>query len=284
MKVFWLFLLIGVFQGINSIKENLKWVRVNVPQYRVPGETALLQCEYNLGNDKLYSVKWYKDHEEFYRFVPKFKPQTTSYKVEGVHVDMYKSDSKKVVLHSVNWKTSGTYKCEVSAEAPSFASAQSEAKMEVVTLPHEDPVIKGVKDQYSIGDEIVLNCTSGRSRPASILHWYINEQQIQKPEALIQYPIEIHPKGLVTSTLGLKFHLSNRHFLGGSMRVKCVASILPTLFGDERESDVQSLPIMRDMREALLLVRSSSSHHTDPMVYILLLGIIFSSVFSTYMK
>lgn len=45
---------------------------------------------------------------------------------------MSKSDSRKVVLHPVSWKTSGLFRCEVSAEAPSFASAQSEARMEVV--------------------------------------------------------------------------------------------------------------------------------------------------------
>lgn len=43
-----------------------------------------------------------------------------------------KSDSMKVTLHSVGWKTSGLFRCEVSAEKPSFASAQSEARMEVV--------------------------------------------------------------------------------------------------------------------------------------------------------
>lgn len=49
---------------------------------------AQLQCDYDLGNDTLYSVKWYKEHEEFYRFVPKAHPQANSYKVEGVHVDV----------------------------------------------------------------------------------------------------------------------------------------------------------------------------------------------------
>ncbi|XP_050294116.1 uncharacterized protein LOC126734502 isoform X2 [Anthonomus grandis grandis] len=259
MKLSWNILFFAILEVINSTKTGLKWVRVNVPQFRIPGETAQLQCEFDLGNDTLYSVKWYKDHEEFYRYLPKARPQSTSYRVEGVQVDMQKSSSKKVVLHSVNWKTTGIYKCEVSAEAPSFASAQSEAKMEIVSLPEEDPIITGVKDEYSIGDEINLNCTSGKSRPPSMLHWYINEQQIQKPEALIQYPIEYHTKGLVTTTLGLKFTLNNRHFLGGSMRVKCVASIMPALFGEDRESEVQSLPIMRDTREALLLGRGRGS-------------------------
>jgi hypothetical protein len=69
---------------------GLSWVSVNVPQYRVPGDTALLQCNYDLGNGSLYSVKWYKDHEEFYRFVPKTRPQATAYRVQGATVDVSK--------------------------------------------------------------------------------------------------------------------------------------------------------------------------------------------------
>nr|CAH7759784.1 unnamed protein product [Callosobruchus chinensis] len=47
----------------------------------------------------------------------------------------------------------------------------------VGTLPEDDPVITGVEIQYEIGDEINLNCTSGKGHPAPLLHWYINEQQ-----------------------------------------------------------------------------------------------------------
>lgn len=86
---------------------GLKWVRVNVPQYRTPGETAMLQCDYDLGNDTLYAVKWYKDHEEFYRFVPKARPQSNSYPVEGVNVDVscsllhktFKSRPQRIYSH-----------------------------------------------------------------------------------------------------------------------------------------------------------------------------------------
>ncbi|XP_066256488.1 junctional adhesion molecule 2A-like [Euwallacea similis] len=265
----WLVLAAALLRVAHSGSSGLKWVRVNVPQFKVPGENAQLHCDYDLGNDSLYSVKWYKEHEEFYRYVPKSRPPDNSYKVEGVLVDRTKSDSRKVVLLHVDWKTSGLYRCEVSAEAPSFASAQSEARMEVVSLPNEDPIITGMDAQYNIGDEINLNCTSGRSRPASVLHWYINEQQIQKPEALINYPEEHHAKGLVTATLGLRFNLSNRHFLGGSMKIKCVASILP-VFSDDSETVVHSLPV-RDMRHALLLVKSSSSSSVEATTLLTLL-------------
>lgn len=76
--------------------------------------------------------------------------------------------------------------------------------------------------------------------------------QVASPDALIHYPPIQHRHGLVSSTLGLRFTLSGRHFLGGSMRVKCVASVSPVLWKGDRESIVQNLP-MKDMREALLL-------------------------------
>lgn len=39
-------------------------------------------------SETLYSVKWYKDNEEFYRYVPKANPPQNSYKVEGIRVDV----------------------------------------------------------------------------------------------------------------------------------------------------------------------------------------------------
>ncbi|KAL1140625.1 hypothetical protein AAG570_000555, partial [Ranatra chinensis] len=107
-------------------------LHVAVPQYKLRGELAVLECHYELEGDTLYSVKWYKENEEFYRFVPKSNPPQQSYKVEGIKVDHQLSDSRQVALRGVNLKSTGVYRCEVSAEAPSFASAQSEGRMEVV--------------------------------------------------------------------------------------------------------------------------------------------------------
>lgn len=76
--------------------------KIIIPQYKFRGETAILECDYQLNGDRgsedemehskynyhdqnddvesLYSVKWYKDGEEFYRFVPKANPPQNSYK------------------------------------------------------------------------------------------------------------------------------------------------------------------------------------------------------------
>lgn len=61
---------------------------MEVPQYRVRGEDAVLKCHYDLENDSLYAVKWYKENEEFYRFVQRAHPQITSYRVEGIKIDV----------------------------------------------------------------------------------------------------------------------------------------------------------------------------------------------------
>ena len=76
--------------------------------------------------------------------------------------------------------------------------------------------------------------------------------QVTSQGALIRYPPIHHRQGLITTTLGLRFTLSSRHFQGGSMKVKCIASVSPSLLRTDRESIVQNLPI-KDMREALLL-------------------------------
>lgn len=38
--------------------------------------------------EALYSVKWYRDNEEFYRYVPKDNPPQHSYNVDGIKVDV----------------------------------------------------------------------------------------------------------------------------------------------------------------------------------------------------
>jgi len=63
-------------------------VKAVVPRYKIRGETAVLRCDFELEGALLYAVKWYRENEEFYRFVPKSDPQMTSYVVDGIKVDV----------------------------------------------------------------------------------------------------------------------------------------------------------------------------------------------------
>jgi hypothetical protein len=72
------------------------------------------------------------------------------------------------------------------------------------------------------------------------------------------YPNVVHPHGLVVSTLGLSFTVTSSHFLNGSMKVRCVASVSPILWRGDRESVVQrvSPEVKTNVREALILRKS----------------------------
>lgn len=60
--------------------------KVIVPPYRMYQEDAKLECPFDLGTERLYSVKWYKDNEEFFRYVPRYRPPIHTHKVDGIHV------------------------------------------------------------------------------------------------------------------------------------------------------------------------------------------------------
>ena len=52
-----------LFSGCDSISLR----NLGVPSYAVKGRDAVLECDYDLEGQALYSVKWYKNGLEFYR-------------------------------------------------------------------------------------------------------------------------------------------------------------------------------------------------------------------------
>lgn len=60
-----------------------------VPRYQFFGNSAHLECDYDIGNHTLYSIKWYKEHVEFYRYLPRdTTSQTYSFNLPGVYVNV----------------------------------------------------------------------------------------------------------------------------------------------------------------------------------------------------
>ncbi|XP_055636999.1 uncharacterized protein LOC129775861 [Toxorhynchites rutilus septentrionalis] len=271
---------------------------VRIPSYKFRGESALLECQYELAGgsyhrtrsrtesrgprprhdifqedyyndeeesrgERIYSVKWYKDNEEFYRYIPSANPTIKSYKIEGIRVDPAHSDHSKVLLRSLTLKSSGVYRCEISAEAPSFDSVQGEGRMDVIYIPKEGPRISGDGDErsYHMGETLELNCTSGRSFPASTLQWYLNDQLVMDHNMLVSYPLFYNPHGLITTFLGLNVIMGPQYYENGVMRIKCVASLSPVLWREGKESILQWEQPTIDNREAMLLVKSTATNH-----------------------
>lgn len=53
-------------------------------------DSALLTCDYDLEGADLYSIKWYHNEEEFYRFVPKEDPPQAAFIVHDIQIDVSK--------------------------------------------------------------------------------------------------------------------------------------------------------------------------------------------------
>ncbi|XP_069674524.1 uncharacterized protein [Periplaneta americana] len=246
-----------------------------------------MSCEYDLEGGNLYSVKWYKDDCEFFRFMPDYEPKSQAFHTPGISLDLQKSNINRVTLINLHFNTSGNYKCEVSTEAPNFVTVAQSSNMTVMAFPSEDPMIEGVLSTYTIGDYVTANCTSGKSNPPAVLTWQING--IQDDARAWEYregPDETDTQGLHTKTVGLHFRIQNTHFtsngggLSPRMEIRCTStvggvgrhkSMFPSL---ARGLTSNKLAQERYMNSAGVLVMS-------PLIVIVLLTTSIQTVYSS---
>lgn len=67
---------------------GLGMVHVTIPNAIQSGRNVIMTCDYELENDDLYSVKWYKGKREFFRYTPKEIPSIKIFKLPGIRVDV----------------------------------------------------------------------------------------------------------------------------------------------------------------------------------------------------
>ncbi|XP_062125350.1 uncharacterized protein LOC133838295 [Drosophila sulfurigaster albostrigata] len=217
----------------------LKDVSVMIPQAVKRGSNALFTCNYDMENDTLYSVKWYKGKREFYRYTPKENPAMKVFAMtSGLNVERNLSNQSHVVLQSVPLNISGKFTCEISVEAPTFQTAMVSGEMEVVELPEEHTVVTGIQARYRIGDLVDGNCSIKYSKPAANLTWTINGIVVP-PHHIKTYQTEKQENTTLESvTSAIHFMVTNQHFLKGQMRLKCTANIFD-IFKEEIESIIE---------------------------------------------
>ncbi|XP_047365339.1 uncharacterized protein LOC124955237 isoform X1 [Vespa velutina] len=211
--------------GISSKGGDIK-VEIKMPREAEEGATIELRCEWRLlGGAGLYSVKWYKDEHEFFRYVPDNDPKIQTFPQLGIHLDKRSNSEKSIRLANVRLETSGQYKCEVSTEGPSFASFHKTANLTVIALPERGPEITGLTSHYAVGENVTANCTAWPSIPKADLRWTINGETVPA-EYTVQHPplAPINSKGIPNS-LGLRLEVEPRHFGGGLVKIKCIAKV-----------------------------------------------------------
>ena len=114
----------------------VKLTGLYVPELIYLREGFWINCTYDLGKEPLYSVKWFKKNNEvkeegpwseIYGYIPNEEKEVKkSYPTRGVKIDLEKSSLGNVYVTAADQETEGTYKCEVSADAPTFETVRDE--------------------------------------------------------------------------------------------------------------------------------------------------------------
>lgn len=125
-----------------AVVEGLRVTEVVVPPFLVIGQRARLRCHFALEGEVLYSLKWWKDGSQFYQFIPRNDPKMVVFSVAGVTVNAENSNLHEVELVDVQTSSSGQYRCEVVAEAPTFNTHVLSANMTIIGKNREEVRIK----------------------------------------------------------------------------------------------------------------------------------------------
>ncbi|KAF0765087.1 Uncharacterized protein FWK35_00020284 [Aphis craccivora] len=76
----------------------LRLTELKIEKHTLVGNSTRLECKYDLQGEKLYTVKWYKDGNEFYRFLPGESPEIQVFDVTGVHVDVRSEENTDEII------------------------------------------------------------------------------------------------------------------------------------------------------------------------------------------
>jgi hypothetical protein len=66
----------------------MKLLELRINTHTIRGNKTILECRYDLEGETLYAVKWYKDGNEFYRYLPRETPNIQVFDLPGINVDV----------------------------------------------------------------------------------------------------------------------------------------------------------------------------------------------------
>ncbi|CAK1601221.1 unnamed protein product [Parnassius mnemosyne] len=202
---------------------SLRNVQLLVPDSVERGSRVEMKCVYDLEQEVLYTVKWYRGDREFCRYSPRDVPPLKIFRIPGIEVDRDATDSQRLTIQAATRTANGRYTCEVSADAPSFQTAQVHALMYVVDLPKSGPEMQGLKQYYRPGMKLKVECVSHNSLPAANLSFFINSEPAHKQH--VWHRVGPANGSLWNAYSTIQFVVQKHHFIRGKMKIRCTANI-----------------------------------------------------------
>lgn len=201
----------------------LKLIGLSVPSWVKRGDGVWLNCTLEYEEDVLYSIKWYKNDVEFYRYMPRDIEKNQIYEYSGVYVNLSESDKGQVNLYKTDLDTEGSFRCEASNDGPTFQTVDGVKELKIYELPENNLTIYGLLPSYDVGDVINATCEAGPSKPAAKLTWLIDDEPITSFEE--SHSVTKNEDGLESSSSNLSFVLSEDYGYKNAINLKCIATV-----------------------------------------------------------
>ncbi|CRK92440.1 CLUMA_CG006007, isoform A [Clunio marinus] len=206
MDTLWIiFIGVSIFGSCSNGQSDVE-VEVIAKKYVERGSTVTLICKHNVEPERLYKVTWLKGNGKVFEYINGRQPPYRNFTVPGAEIDFQKSNQNEVTLKNLDFDASGLYYCEVSLESPIFTKASNEEQVHVILPQNAPPTIVFKKRQFYIGEKLIANCTTSRSKPVPHIVWLINGKKVDEI-----YQKTLHPYG-VTSKHRSKAHHEKNDF------------------------------------------------------------------------
>lgn len=256
---------VGVTQPLTG---NMRRLRVEVPRVANVGDDVELECAFPWTEPRdLYSIKWWRNNDQFYQYIPKNRYPKMMFNVTGIKVDPQNSTEFKVSLKDVALSSSGMFTCEVISDE-NFETFRESANMTVIDPPdHRGPEIQASgwdgsgPFEVQEGQQVEAECVARGANPPVHLTWYFNDTEVPR-----QYvsPPSSRMEGLNTYTTVARLELPVREswFSQGRLHLRCDAEI-PGLYNESsRVLELQNPGFRRLQQSGYFSAGSSLSHST----------------------
>ncbi|GIY82291.1 uncharacterized protein CEXT_319021 [Caerostris extrusa] len=137
------------------------------------------------------------------------------------------------ILKNVELNSAGTYKCQVSTDAPTYSCVQAVKEMNVIKF-------QAGEGSYDFGDNVTLICTSAKSKPAAKLRWLVNDELVEDNKT-IDHGVIISRDNLEVTSKTLSLPVSEALLSNGKVAIKCEASFYDRLTMNSKDITILDL-------------------------------------------
>ncbi|CAH1112362.1 unnamed protein product [Psylliodes chrysocephalus] len=196
-----LLILLALITGLKECIAVKNVIVEYIPEKVVEGNDVEFTCQYDLEDDILFAIKWYRGQSEFFRYTKHERPQIKTFPLKNINVDISASSVDKVKLVNVTTGTRGKYSCEVLPDAPAYRNGVGKKILVVLAAQHkklnQSDINTTIPALVKVSDTANISCSYSPTKNSASLKsvvWKKNGKLFYKyePETDFNIALQLH--------------------------------------------------------------------------------------------